>query len=431
MDFVANHTSDRHAWFQRSRQDKNNEYRNYYYWSKDPVPAWRSVFGGAAWELDERTGEYYLHSFAEGQPDLNWTNARVREELRSVIDFWIEKGVDGFRCDVLDFIAKDFDRKKMYEGKDFHRYVNELFGRENCKGLFTIGECKSAKAAMKRLCGEERGELTTIFQFDHIRLGRKDKFSPATTRLDGVRKTLSDWQAFTQENDLIYTLFTDNHDEPFYLSRFISDEESRYPCATMLAAMFFLLRGVPVLFQGQEYGRINSYHADFSQFDDVETKNFIAEKRGKLSDKKILEKINRGSRDNPRRPMAWTAEPPNFGFSEQAPWLAAHSAAERINLQTDERAEKSVFRFYQRLFAFRKESEAVRYGSFKDLTEGEGRFVYERQKGTERVTVVCNFEKEQSLTEKWEGELIFSNYADRTDKAPRFRAYETAVYRKK
>ena len=430
MDFVANHTSDEHFWFQEARKSKDNPYRDYYYWVKEPPNDWQSVFGGSAWEYDEQTGEYYLHSFAVKQPDLNWTNEKVRKEMQAVVDFWVEKGVDGFRCDVIDFIAKDFEKGKMYKGEKLHEYIRSLFGRTKTEGLFVVGECQSDKAEAALLCGKDRKELSCVLQFDHTNLGRVDKFTPAPYSFDEIRNVLVEWQNYAQEENIPYVLFTDNHDEGIFISRLGNDKGLRYECATAYATAFFLLRGIPLLYQGQEYGRTNSFHTDFSQFSDVETHNYIAENKDKCKTDALLEKINYGSRDNPRRPFAWTAIPPDSGFGSEKPWLAFHSSAEEINLETDISSEKSVFRFYKKLLKLRRESETLRYGTFKDRTEGRGRFVYERELNGERVFVVVNSGDEKEISEAVEGEIVLCNYADRTDARKVYRPFEAAVYRK-
>lgn len=429
MDLVANHTSEEHPWFKEARKSKDNPYRNYYYWSKTPAPNWKSLVGGSAWELDKQTGEYYLHSFAKPQPDLSWTNPKVREEMRAVVEFWVQKGVDGFRCDMLDFIAKDFKKGNMYAGASLHRYLRELFAGVNAKNLFTVGECQSDERSIKAVCGENRKELVCSFQFEHFSVGRKDKFTPKKFTLDEVKKILVKWQNFTQENDLLYTLFTDNHDQPFYLSRLGNDRELRYESATMFATMFFLLRGIPFLYQGQEFGAANPCYERIDEFDDIETFKFWKEKKAKIPETRLMEKINFGSRDNARRPMAWTDEAPYFGFSEKGSWIPVHSRAKEINLEKDKKSEKSVFAFYQKLLALRKKYKAFRCGSFRALKKGKGCFVYERTYKKETFTVVCNFETPREIFIKNAGEKIFSNYSAETGNGI-YRPYEIAVYQK-
>ncbi len=430
MDLVANHTSVEHQWFQESRKSKNNPYRKYYYWSKTPKPNWKCLVGGSAWEYDEETGEYYLHSFSKEQPDLNWTNPKVREEMRKVVDFWIDKGVDGFRCDMLDFIAKDFKKGKMYEGARLHKYVRKVFRRANKEGLFLVGECQANEKSIRAVCGEKRKELTCVFQFDHFSIGRKDKFTPAPFSLDELKKTLVKWQNFTQKRGLLYTLFTDNHDQPFYLSRLGNDRNLRYESATAFATIFFLLRGIPFLYQGQEYGAVNPRYRGISCFRDVETIKYFEENRLKYTASELMKKINFGSRDNARRPMAWTQTPPYYGFSRKDSWIPVHSRAEEVNLERDRRSDKSVFAFYQKLLALRRENSALRQGAFTALKKGTGCFVYERKGEEEIFTVVCNFEKEREISLKGVGEKVLSNYASESGNE-KYRPYEIAVFKRK
>lgn len=433
MDLVANHTSDEHPWFRQARTSRGNPYHAYYYWSETPPNDWKSCFGGSAWEYNAPTKEYYLHSFAVQQPDLNWENPRVREEMRAIVDFWTDKGVDGFRCDVLDYISKDFNQGKMFNGPRLHEYIRELFGREKTAGLFTVGECQSNVRDIVDICGEGRGELSCVFQFEHFGVGRKEKFDRCDYRMDEIRDILVKWQNFTQENDLLYTLFTDNHDQAHYISRLGNDREWRYECATMYAAMFFLLKGIPFLYQGQEFGTPDPHYDHIRDFRDVETLNYYRENVGKVPESDLMAKINFGSRDNVRRPMAWNGEA-HFGFGTGEPWISLHSRGEEVNLERDIASEKSVWRFYKALLKFRKENDAVRRGRFRDLTgQGKGYFVFERTYEGECVLVVCNFERKSSIPFCAEGKyrLILSNYGRRSRTVDGiYEPYETAVFKK-
>ena len=434
MDLVANHTSDRHFWFQEAKKSKDNPYRDYYYWAETPPNDWVSVFGGSAWKYDETTGEYYLHSFAEGQPDLNWTNPKVRKEMQAVVDFWVSQGVDGFRCDVLDYISKDFTAGKMFGGPQLHEYVRELFGRDEVKHIFTVGECSFGEDGIVDICGQDRDELTCVFQFRHFGVGRIGRFQKAPYAIDSIKDVLVKWQNFTEKHQLLYTLFTDNHDQPPYISRLGNDREFRYECATMYATTFYLLKGIPFIYQGQEYGVSSSKYDRTDVFDDVETVNYYRANQGKISDAELLERLNFGSRDNARHPIAWTKDAPNYGFSVDEnvrPWLLPASRAAEINLEKDKESEKSIFRFYQKLIALRKDSEAVRYGEFTDKTPRENCFVYERAYESEKLTVVCNFEREQKICAQAEGELVLSNYGGRENVGGTYRPFEIAVWRKK
>ncbi len=431
MDFVANHTSSEHKWFKEARSSRENPYHDYYIW-RDSVPNdWQSCFLGSAWEYNRPTGEYYLHSFAVGQPDLNWENPKVREEMRAVVDYWADLGVDGFRCDVLDYIAKDFENGLMNNGPKIHEYIKELFGRDKAKVLFTVGECSMGEDKIADFCGADRDELKCIFQFDHIGLGRTgDKFERAERDIDALRNTLVKWQYFTERNNLLYTLFTDNHDQAHFISRGGDDGEKRYETATMYAAMFYLLKGTPFLYQGIEFGTPDPHYDALSDFNDVETYNYYEAYRDKLSEEELLARINFGSRDNVRRPLCWDNSK-NYGFSSaDKTWIALHSRGAEVNLAQDRKNAKSVFEFYKRLLALRNGSDAVKYGVFEDRTQGKGYFAYTRTYQGEQLLVVCNFEEEKEITGLPDCEYVFGNALPRRTNG-RYGAFETAVFRKR
>ncbi len=435
MDFVANHTSDEHPFFQRAKSSKRDRYHDYYIWANEPN-GWKSVFGGSAWSFNPQTQEYYLHSFDKKQPDLQWKNPRVRKEMRAVIDFWVQKGVDGFRCDVLDFIAKDFNANKTFGGAQLPRYIAELFGRRRTAGLFTVGECQADRKNITDICGMEKGKLSTVFQFDHMRIRGNDKFRPKPFDFEKLKNTLVRWQNFAQKQGVVLTLFTDNHDYPYFLSRYGDEGDLRYFCATMYATMVFLLRGIPFIYQGQEYGAVNPFYGRIEDFDDVETKNRYRRLLKTRTREEAIREINIGSRDNTRRPFAWTGDASDcYGFSTAQPWLAAHSKADRINLRADMRAPYSVFRFYQRLLALRKENDCLRYGSFRALAKEKNAFLYERAYANRKAMIICNYDREQTLTLPdsfcENGYVLALNNRNerRLDPfSPRFRAYEAAVY---
>ncbi len=432
MDFVGNHTSDEHFFFQNGRKDKLNPYHDYYIWRKKPN-AWKSVFGGSAWEFNPYTQEYYLHSFDKKQPDLNWENRQVRKKMQGVIDFWIGKGVDGFRCDVLDFIAKDFAQNKQFGADSLPKYIKELFGRKHTRHLFTVGECQADERSICDICGMENGKLSTIFQFDHLRIAGENKFRHKAFSFDKLKKTIVRWQNFAQEHNLILALFTDNHDYPYFISRF-GDEKQRYFCATFFAAMIFLLRGIPFIYQTQEYGAINPYYEDISHFNDVESiRRFQSLIRRKKDD--AIEEINVGSRDNVRRPFAWNSdEKTSFGFSKNTPWITVHSKGKEINLERDKNSPFSVFYFYRKLLAIRKQNPCLKYGKFVDKTQEKNAFVYERVYKGQKAVVICNFDKVQNITFPYDLDgkfsLLLSNYKSREKKpfARLFQPYETAVF---
>lgn len=437
MDLVVNHTSSHHKWFQQGRMSKDNPYHDYYIWADKPKNNWGSMFGGSAWEYNEPTNEYYLHSFAIQQPDLNWENPAVRKECCDIVDFWVDLGVDGFRCDVIDYISKDFENNKISNGPLLHEYIRELFGRDKVSHIFTIGESQATKQNILDICGKDRRELKTVFQFEHIHLGRKDKYTPGPFSYDDLKNVLISWQKFSQENDFLYTLFTDNHDQPYYLSRLGNDKELRYECATMFATMIYLLRGIPIIYQTQEYGATNSYYDDITEFNDIETINYYNAHKIEMASNLLMEKVNYGSRDNTRRPMAWNKDKENYyGFSSSTPWVPVNSRAEEINVETDLSKTKSILKFYQNLLAYRKNKEVIKKGTFEDLTgEQKGCFVYKRSLFDKDVIVICNFDKAQKIVlpeaiKNGGYKAVITNYPSETVLKGKFKPYEVIVYEK-
>ncbi len=439
-DFVANHTSSEHKWFKEAKKSKDNPYHDYYIWEKTPPTKWTCCFGGSAWEYNEETGEYYLHSFAVQQPDLNWKNPKVREEMRSVVDFWLDLGVDGFRCDVLDYIGKNYATDHMHGDPSMHAYINELFGRDKLSRIFTVGECQSDEKDIREICGEDRGELTTVFQFEHFGVGRKDRWIKYPFAFDDVKNILSKWQYFSAKNGLLYTLFTDNHDQPYFISRTGNDREYRYECATMYAAMFYLLKGIPFIYQGQEFGSASPEYPSIDYYDDIETRNYYAyqEKAKEYPRYEVMNQVRFGSRDNSRHPVAWSEdEKTGYGFGSEKTWLPLNSRAKEINLERDKKSEKSVIGFYKKLLAYRKSSEVIRRGDFKELSaDGEGNkgcFVFERSLGEKKVVVAVNFDREQTIelpVNEEEYKFIMSNNPAYKPFNKQFSAFDVAVYEK-
>ena len=427
MDFVANHTSDKHLWFQEGRASKQSPYHEYYYWRERPLKGWQSVFGGSAWEYNSPTGEYYLHSFAIEQPDVNWTNEKVRKAYRDIIDFWLKKGVDGFRCDVLDFISKDFAWGKTSNGPHLHEYIRELFNREETRDIFTVGECWGGE--VEKLCGEGRGELKTTFQFDHILVGQESRFCKKEATVYEMTAQLSKWQRLAATRGFIPTLFTDNHDQNWLISRLGNDREKRYECATALATAVYGLRGIPFIYQGQEIGAAGSHFDGIENFDDVETLRFYEAEKDNVSQEDLMKKINFGSRDNSRRPFAWTGGETHGFTTSKKPWLAYATRSGEINLEKDEASEKSVVRYYRELFALRKKNRAVRRGNFLEIEKNKGCFVFERTDEKERLLVVVNFEKEQTLLDLPKGELLIGNLKTHAPTCRVYAPYEAAIYR--
>ncbi len=398
MDLVPNHTSTSHKWFQESRKGKDNPYSDFYYWFDELPNDWQSAFLGSAWEYDEMRGQYYLHSYAVSQADLNWNNPAVVKAMQDVVDYWVDMGVDGFRVDVVDQISKDFEKGMNCVGPRLHEFIHALFGREKTAHLFTVGECWVQDAEeMRKHCAQDRGELSTLFQFEHMECGRAEKFTPKPDSLKTIRDILIKWQKQTAELDLLHSLFTDNHDQPPLISRAADDGAKRYESATCLAAMFYMLKGIPFIYQGQEIGITSSHYDGIECFDDIESLNAYKSFCESMSEKEAMEKINFGSRDNARRPFCWDGSD-TCGFTDGEPWVAFHNRHSEINLEKDLSSGQSVFRFYKALLALRATEEAFLDGAFEVVSgPDDDCFIYTRTWGDEKWAVICNFEKEQEI----------------------------------
>lgn len=426
MDLVPNHTSAQHKWFQESRKSKDNPYSDYYYWFDSPPNNWGSMFGGSAYQYDEGRKQYYLHTYAVGQPDLNWENPKVVQEMQAVVDFWVDLGVDGFRVDVIDQISKNFDGENCF-GPRLHEFIHAMFGREKTKHLFTVGECWADNIEeVRRHAAASRDELSTLFQFDHQDIGRGDKFVRMPAGLNDLWVRLVHWENLMQENDLLYSLFTDNHDNGWLLDRIGDRDKLRYESATAIAAMVYLMRGVCFIYQGQEMGMLNSWHGSIEAFDDVESINKYAELCETMTSEEALERINFGGRDNARRPMCWNAD--GSGFTTGKPWQAFHSRQNIINLEADMAAEKSIHHFYRDLLHLRSAQPALTVGSFEAL-ETDGTYAaFHRKTEDETILVIVNFEKEQVIPVTGGKQLLLSNYALAEKNDDHYRPYEVAVF---
>lgn len=427
MDLVPNHTSAQHKWFQESRKSKDNPYSDYYYWFDSPPNAWESAFGGSAYQYDESRKQYYLHSYAIGQPDLNWENPKVVQEMQAVVDFWVDLGVDGFRVDVIDQISKDFS-KNNYFGPRLHEFIHDLFGREKAGHLFTVGECWADNMEeVRRHIAPERDELSTLFQFDHQSAGRYGKFDRKQAGLNDLWTHLLRWEKCMQEQDLLYTLFTDNHDQSWMLDRVGNRDALRYESATAIAAMVYLLRGVCFIYQGQEMGMINSHHGSISEFDDVESINMYDQMCQTMTQQEALDKINFGGRDNTRRPMCWNGD--GSEFTTGKPWIPFHACQKQINLEKDRSNVKSVHDFYRRLLHLRLQHPALTVGAFEEIPTDGTYAAYRRSCGEETILVVVNFEQPQDISlPGMEGKLLLTNYEQMAKQEHTYRPYEVTVY---
>lgn len=434
MDLVVNHTSDEHAWFRESRQSRDNPYRDYYIW-RDPVDGhepngWQAAFGGPAWEWDEKTQQYYLHLFSKKQPDLNWDNPVVRQEIADMVNFWLDMGVDGFRCDVINNISKDLSAPGCGNGPHLHEYLHELHERAlQPHGALTVGETWGLTPQQTlALTGEARGELTMSFQFEHLLLGRVggDKFRRCPVDRTEFVNILAKWEVGLKD-DGYPVLVMENHDQPRALSRF-GDSAYPYESATMLAVLLYGMRGVPFIYQGQELGLSNPVFRSLSEYRDIETINAYHEMRAEFTEEELLPMMNFGSRDNSRVPMPWSEEA-NGGFTSGTPWIQCAVDPART-VAAEEKDPRSVLHFYRRLLALRRENDCLRRGEFALLYNEDGTVLYQNTLGTRKTLVACRFADSEAALPGGVPEnaaLLLSNYEDAGTTAA-LRPYEARIF---
>ena len=440
MDLVVNHTSDEHKWFIESRKSKDNPYRDYYIWrpakdGKEPNN-WGSCFSGSAWEYDNTTDMYFLHLFSRKQPDLNWDNPKVRREVYDMMNWWLDKGVDGFRMDVISLISKDQtfpDGKpgingyasfnEPANGPHVHEYLQEmrrevLDGRET----LTVGECSGVTLdEAKKYARSDGKELNMVFQFEHMDVDADgtNKWSDKKMDLRDLKKILTKWQ---KGLDTIAwnSLFWENHDQPRSVSRFGNDGEYRELSAKMLATCLHMMQGTPYIYQGEELGMTNVPFEDISDFRDLDSINAWHELvgQGVFTEDEMMKYLRYKSRDNARTPFQWD-DTENAGFTTGSPWIMVNPNYKEINAKDQLEREDSVFRYYQKLISLRKQHEIIVYGSY-DLLLPEDRelYVYTRTLKNEKLLVVCNFYGNTrifALPGGWTKEtskLLIGNYGD-------------------
>ena len=399
MDLVLNHTSDQHPWFLQARQGRDNPYHDYYVW-RDGQPGqlpneMQSVFGGPAWEWVPQAGQYYFHQFAPQQPDLNWENPAVRREIYDMILWWMEQGVEGFRLDVIDQIAKDPDLKITCNGPRLHEFLRELSAETFQKGcLVTVGEAWGADLPRARLYSAPDGsELSMVFQFEQMVLDQQpggEKWDLAPLPFVKMKQSFARWQQGLHGCGW-NSLFLNNHDLPRIVSRWGNDGAYRVRSAKLLAIMLHGMQGTPYIYQGEELGMTN-IRLPIEQYQDLEIRNFYQKRRAEgCPEEEILRSIYAKGRDNARTPMQWNAGP-GAGFTTGTPWLPVNPNYREINAQVEMADPDSVFACYQKLIALRKRYPVFVEGDFA-LHEAEHPrlFVYERSLGEEKLLVVCNF----------------------------------------
>lgn len=422
MDLVVNHTSDEHNWFIESRKSKDNPYRDYYIW-KDPVNGkepnnWGGAFGGSAWEYDPQTQMYYLHLFSKKQPDLNWENEKVRQEVYDMMKFWCEKGIDGFRMDVISMISKDqrFPDGEMNNGLygDFGPYcvhgprVHEFLQEMNQKVLskydiMTVGETAGVTIEeAQKYAGDDRNELNMVFQFEHVESGCGDygKWTTAKYDFKEFKNIMIKWQEELQ-GKAWNSLFLGNHDQPRSVSRFGNDNPVyRETSAKMLATCIHMMQGTPYVYQGEELGMTNIYFDKLEDYRDIESINYFKEftESGLMTPEHMMKCLMLRSRDNARTPMQWDSK--QAGFTEGEPWIKVNPNYKKINAAQQLEDPDSVFHYYQKLIRLRKEKDIIVYGEFEPLyREDEQIFAYTRKQDQEKLLTVCNFSDKNAEVE--------------------------------
>nr|WP_281815185.1 alpha-glucosidase [Vallitalea longa] len=455
MDLVVNHTSDEHQWFVESRKSKDNSYRDYYIWKdgkngKEPNN-WGSWFGGSAWQYDENTEMYYLHIFSSKQPDLNWDNNKVRNEVYKMMKWWLDKGIDGFRMDVINLISKDHkfpDGKSnggLYgdlgpyclNGEHVHEYLKEM--NENVLSkydIMTVGETADVTIEeAKKYSACDRNELDMVFQFEHMALDSGDygKWSNNRFNLIDLKKVLTKWQKELEEK-CWNTLFWSNHDQPRAVSRFGNDKDHREISAKMLGTCLYMMRGTPFIFQGEELGMTNAYFDTLDEYRDLETFNAYEDltKKHGIDKELMMDYLKHISRDNARTPMQWD-DSTNAGFTTGTPWISVNKNYPDINANNQVDDHGSVYNYYRKLFKLRHEHEIIVYGDYKLLEPDNNElYVYTRSLNKNKLLVICNF-TQKSLTyevpeefRKVNKRILISNYHD--DLGEEIRPYEAKVY---
>jgi trehalose-6-phosphate hydrolase len=461
MDIVVNHTSTEHEWFQEAKKSKDNPYRDFYIWKdqKEDGSAptnWVSKFGGSAWEHDKLTEQSYLHLFDVTQADLNWENERVRRSVYDMMTFWFEKGVDGFRLDVINLISKDQrfldddgsiapgDGRKFYtDGPRVHEYMREMNQEVFSKyDSMTVGEMSSTTVDhCIQYSHPDRGELSMTFNFHHLKVDypNGEKWALADFDFIKLKEILSTWQTEMNKGGGWNALFWCNHDQPRVVSRYGNDELYHNKSAKMLAATIHLMQGTPYIYQGEEIGMTNPKFSSIDEYRDVESLNVYEIKRAQgMNENEILEILKHKSRDNSRTPVQWSDEP-NAGFTKGTPWINPADNYREINVEKALDDEDSIFYFYQKLIALRKQYDIITYGNYElILGEDEQIFAYIRNGADEKLLVINNFygsetafELPEDITfEGYHSEILLSNYKDSSKefKQVLLRPYESIVY---
>ncbi len=440
MDLVLNHSSDEHRWFLEAKKSRDNPYHDYYIWRDgDSVTApngMQSSFGGSAWEWVPELGQYYFHQYSVKQPDLNWTNPALREELYAMIRRWAERGIGGFRLDVVDHLGKEPDREIKVNGPKLHEYIREM-SREAFQNpdLVTVGEAWSADIESAKLYSNPDGsELSMMFQFEHMILDQRpsgDKWDIIPLDFIELKRIFSRWQQELAGQGW-NSLFWENHDLPRCISHLGNDREYRVESAKMLAILLFGMQGTPYVYQGQELGMTNAWDFGLEDYRDIEILNMVRERRAKgIPVETLLDAIHRKGRDNARTPMQWD-QSACAGFTTGKPWIAVNTNYHEINAADQVGREGSVFECYRKLIRQRKEYAVFTDGVYEPLLEDDRRiFAYRRRAENSSLLVVCNFFGEPTedplLREEQGGRLLACSYDDPATAAAALRPYEARM----
>ncbi|APH05743.1 glycoside hydrolase family 13 protein [Bacillus weihaiensis] len=427
IDLVINHTSDEHPWFIESRSSIESPKRDWYIWRDGKAGQepnnWESIFSGSAWQYDEKTNQYYLHIFSTKQPDLNWRNEEVRTALYNMINWWLDKGIDGFRVDAISHINKEdglvdmpnpdgvkyvssFDKHMNVEG--IHTYLEELKNETFAKyDIMTVGEANGVKVDNQKdlelWVSEDKGKFNMVFQFEH--LGLWDADSEQGLDILGLKRVLTNWQK-ALENKGWNALFIENHDKARAVSTWGNDETYWFESATSLGAMYFFMQGTPFIYQGQEIGMTNVKFNSIEEYNDVAAKNLYKYKREEgVSHEEIMKSIWATSRDNARTPMQWSNQP-QAGFTTGTPWIGVNENYKRINVEQQLQDETSVLHFYKKMISLKKTEEIFTYGMYDLILEDHPSiYAYTRTQGDDKVVIFTNLTDQ---TVSWEGSLGFT-----------------------
>ncbi|MEH7247284.1 alpha-glucosidase [Neobacillus niacini] len=455
LDLVINHTSDEHPWFIESQSSKDSPKRDWYIWrdgkdGKEPNN-WESIFGGSAWKYDETTDQYFLHIFSKKQPDLNWENKQVRKSLNEMVNWWLDKGIDGFRVDAISHIKKEeglLDMpnpeglkyvpcfEKMMNVDGIHSFLDELKEETFSKyDIMTVGEANGVTvddaADVEQWVGEKQGKFNMVFQFEHLNLW--DAEVKKELNIVELKDVLTRWQKGLEGKGW-NALFIENHDKARVVSTWGNDQEFWRESATAFGAIYFFMQGTPFIYQGQEIGMTNVKFDSIDDYNDVSAKNMYALKKAEgISHEEIMEVIWASGRDNSRTPMQWSAEK-NAGFSSGSPWLKVNPNYKEINVVLQKKDEDSILNFYKKMIQLKKENEVLTYGTYDLLlAEDPQIFAYTRTLGKEKILVIANLSVKPAETSSINIEkcyLLLNNYqVAEQENMHILQPYETRVYR--